>query len=98
MSGLIPVPEIQQRIHVARGRRVMLDADLARFYGVGTRDLNKAVGRNLDRFPVEVAFTLTLAETRALMFQVGTSKPSRGGVRKPARVFICSLGLRTPIA
>lgn len=65
----------------------MLDADLARFYGVGTRDLNKAVGRNLDRFPVGFAFTLTLAETRALMFQGGTSKPGRGGVRKPTHVF-----------
>jgi hypothetical protein len=65
----------------------MLDADLARFYGVGTRDLNKAVARNRDRFPGDFAFKLTLGETRALIFQSGTSKPGRGGVRKPARVF-----------
>jgi hypothetical protein len=65
----------------------MLDADLAQFYGVGTRDLNKAVVRNLDRFPDDFAFMLTLEDTRALMFQHGTSKPGRGGVRKPARVF-----------
>jgi len=63
----------------------MLDADLARFYGVQTRDRNKAASRNLDRFPEDFAFTLTLEETRALMFQLGTSKPGRGGVRKPAR-------------
>ena len=78
----------------------MLDADLARYYGVGTRNLNKAVGRNAARFPEDFAFTLTLEETRALMFQAGTSKadgglifqtgiskPGRGGTRKPARVF-----------
>ena len=81
------VLEIQQRIHWVRGKRVMLDADLARFYGVGTRDLNKAVSRNLDRFPEDFAFMLTLEETQALMFQLGTSNSGRGGVRKPARVF-----------
>ena len=87
-STLVPVPEIQQRIHWVRQRRVMLDADLAKFYGVATRELNKAVSRNRDRFPEDFAFYLTLEETQALMFQLGTSKPSgRGGVRKPARVF-----------
>lgn len=84
---LVSPAQIQSRIHVVRGRRVMLDADLARCYGAGTRDLNKAVGRNLDRFPQNFAFMLTLAETRALMFQPGTSKSGRGGVRKPARAF-----------
>jgi len=69
------------------GKRVMLDADLARFYGVGIRDLNKAVTRNLDRFPEDFAFSLSLEETTALMFQLGTSKKGRGGVRKPSRVF-----------
>ncbi len=85
--GLTPVPEIQQRIHLVRGRRVILDVDLARFFGVGTRDLNKAVGRNLDRFPADFAFRLSLAETRSLMFQLGTSKRGRGGARKAGRVF-----------
>ncbi len=51
----------------------MLDADLARFYGVQTRDLNKAVRCNLDRFPGDSAFMLTLEAMRALMFQPGTS-------------------------
>jgi hypothetical protein len=86
-TSLIPVPEIQQRIHVVRGKRVMLDADLARFYGVGTRDLNKAVARNIDRFPDDFSFVLTKEESANLMFQLGTSKPGRGGRRKPARVF-----------
>ncbi|OHE81585.1 MAG: hypothetical protein A3G75_05410 [Verrucomicrobia bacterium RIFCSPLOWO2_12_FULL_64_8] len=87
VSGLIPVPEIQRRILLLRGKRVLLDADLARFYGVGTRELNRAVARNPDRFPSDFAFKLTLAETRTLMFQVGTSKPGRGGRQKPATVF-----------
>ena len=80
----------------------MFDADLARFYGVTTFNLNKAVARNRDRFPKDFAFKLTLEETqalifqtgisrpdgpKALMFQPGTSKPGRGGTRKPATVF-----------
>lgn len=65
----------------------MLDADLARYYGVTTFNLNKAVGRNQARFPEDFAFLLTLDETWALIFQTGISKSGRGGTRKPARVF-----------
>jgi hypothetical protein len=71
MSEPIPSEMIQQRILFLRGKRVLLDADLARFYRVGTRDLNKAVARNPDRFPEDFAFKLTLEETRALIFQTG---------------------------
>jgi hypothetical protein len=85
--ALVPAPEIQQRIHVVRGRRVMLDADLARFYGVTTFNLNKAVARNRDRFPGDFAFKLTLEETKALIFQSGISSSGHGGARKPATVF-----------
>jgi hypothetical protein len=42
---------IERAIHLVRGHRVMLDADLARLYGVETKNLNKAVKRNLARFP-----------------------------------------------
>jgi hypothetical protein len=99
-NNIVPIAQIQARIHIVRRKRVMLDADLARFYGVGTRDLNKAVNRNLGRFPEDFAFMLTIEETRNLMFQSGTSslqpedgqvlrKASRnyGGRRKPALVF-----------
>jgi hypothetical protein len=86
-TSLLPAEQIQRRILVVRGKRIMLDADRARFYWVGTRDLNKAVTRNLDRFPEDFAFRLSLKETKALMFQLGTSKKGRGGVRKPSRVF-----------
>lgn len=83
----MPISSIQQRIHIVRGRRVMLDADLARFYRVTTFNLNKVVSRNAGRFPDDFAFVLTLVETRDLIFQTGISNPGRGGVRKPARVF-----------
>ena len=50
------------RILTIRDQRVLLDADLARLYGVETRALNQAVKRNLDRFPAEFAFPLTREE------------------------------------
>jgi hypothetical protein len=58
----------------------MLDKDLAALYRVGTRDLNKAVKRNLKRFPEDFMFQLKQTETGNLMFQNGTS--SWGGRRK----------------
>jgi ORF6N domain len=86
-TALIPVPEIQQRIHVVRGKRVMLDSDLARFYGVTTFNLNKAVSRNLDRFPDDFSFILTREEVKNLIFQSGISSSGYGGRRTLPRVF-----------
>ena len=74
------------RIYFVRGERVMLDSDLAEVYGVDTRNLNKAVDRNADRFPEEFAFRLTDDEWKNLMFQIGTSS-LWGGRRKLPRVF-----------
>ena len=76
---------IGNKIYFIRGRRVMLDRDLAALYGVGTRDLNKSVTRNPDRFPSDFMFLLSPSEFRNLMFQFGTSK--RGGTRKRPRAF-----------
>src|SRR6478609_6268815 len=89
-TDLLSVAHIQARIHIVRGKRVLLDADLARFYGVGTRDLNKAVSRNIDRFPEDFAFLLTMEETRNLMFHLGTSslQPAEGeGLKKIVRIY-----------
>lgn len=86
-TALIPIPEIQQRIHVVRGKRVMIDADLARFYGVTTFNLNKAVARNEDRFPGDFSFVLTPEEFKHLIFQSGISSSGYGGRRKLPRVF-----------
>ena len=68
-----------------RGQKVILDKDLAALYGVQTRDLNKAVGRNLDRFPDDFLFRLTPAEFAELKFHFGTS--SWGGTRKLPMAF-----------
>ena len=78
---LIPQSSIEQKIYVIRGRKVMLDLDLAGLYGVLTKNLNKAVGRNRGRFPIDFMFRLTSEEARSLRFQFGTSKKGRGGRR-----------------
>jgi len=87
MIPIIPIPEIQQRIHVVRGRRVIVDTDLARFYGVTTFNLNKAVSRNRERFPEDFHFQLTSDESRNLIFQSGISSSQHGGQRKLTGVF-----------
>lgn len=62
-----------------------MDRDLAQLYGVLTKNLNKAVMRNLDRFPEDFMFQLTREEFKNLKFHFGAS--SWGGVRKLPRVF-----------
>jgi phage regulator Rha-like protein len=96
LSSTINVEQISQFIYIMRGYKVMLDADLAKLYGIETRNLNKAVSRNKDRFPEDFVFRLTLKEWNALMFQNGTSNEllayksqseGRGGRRKLPLVF-----------
>lgn len=85
-SSLVPVDRIKESIRIVRGQRVMLDYDLATFYGVTTGNLVKAVKRNIDRFPSDFMFQLTRQEFTGLLFQNGTSK-GRGGRRKPPYAF-----------
>lgn len=85
-ASIIPIGRIGRRILLIRGHKVMLDSDLARLYGVTTFNLNKAVKRNLDRFPADFSFVLTKRDLEDLIFQTGISS-SHGGRRKPARVF-----------
>src|SRR5438105_739769 len=77
----IPVELIARRIYRIRGQKVMLDSDLAELYQVLTKNLNKAVRRNLDRFPEDFMFQLTPPEAESLRFQFGTSNQGRGGRR-----------------
>ena len=65
---------IQRKIYEIRGQRVILDRDLAALYGVETRVLNQAVRRNMDRFPEDFMFQLTLEEWRTMSSQIVTSK------------------------
>jgi hypothetical protein len=59
-------PAIDSVIHTIRGERVILDADLAKIYGVETRSLNQAVKRNLEKFPSDFLLQLTGEELLAL--------------------------------
>lgn len=68
---------IQSKIYTIRDVQVMLDSDLASFYGVETKNLNKAVKRNVERFPKEFMFRLTSEEWNSLRFQSGTSKKDK---------------------
>ncbi|HEV8185079.1 MAG TPA: ORF6N domain-containing protein, partial [Chthoniobacterales bacterium] len=70
---------VEQSIHLIRGLRVMLDSDLAKVYGVSTKQLNQQVRRNLSRFPSDFAFQLTASEFTNLRSQIVTS--SYGGRR-----------------
>jgi len=72
-ESLIPIERIEQIILLLRGERVILDADLARLYGVTTRALNQAVKRNVKRFPEDFMFQLTVDEVEAMRSQIVTA-------------------------
>ncbi len=87
---LLPDTEISENtiknlIYTIRGQQVILDSDLAMLYQVETKNLNKAVKRNINRFPEDFCFKLTKEEYVSLRFQIGTSNDSettaRGGRR-----------------
>ncbi|NLI77228.1 MAG: ORF6N domain-containing protein [Candidatus Riflebacteria bacterium] len=86
LTNAIRVPGIEASILHIRGQNVMLDADLAKLYGVETFNLNKAVKRNRERFPEDFMFQLTESEFADLRFQNGMSS-SHGGRRHPPFVF-----------
>lgn len=69
------------------GQRVMLDADLAFLYGVPLKRLNEQVQRNIQRFPTDFMFQLSVEEYLNLKSQIATSSLSHGGKRKPPYVF-----------
>ena len=69
---------IQSKIYEIRGQRVMLDRDLAELYQVTTGNLNKAVKRNIKRFPSDFMFRLTSEEWESLRFQIGILEAGRG--------------------
>jgi hypothetical protein len=76
---------VMHKIYLIRNHKVMLDRDLAELYGVTTGNLNKAVNRNIKRFPRDFMFQLTKKEFENLIFQIGTS--SWGGTRKLPKAF-----------
>ncbi len=72
-SFIVPAERIENAILFVRGHKVMLDADLARLYGVSAKRLNEAVRRNRDRFPDDFIFQLTRDEFGGLMRQIDAS-------------------------
>ena len=97
--------KIENMIYEIRGKQVMLDSDLAKLYQCknGTKDINKAVKRNIERFPKDFYFQLTKEENSILRFQIGTTN-NRNMIRSLPYVFteqgvaMLSSVLRTEIA
>ena len=79
-KSVIPQEIIEKKIFLIRGRKVMLDKDLAELYGVTTSQLTRQVRRNLERFPDDFLLELTKEEFENLMCQFGISR--WGGTRK----------------
>ena len=80
---IIPFELIEKRIFFIRGKKVMLDKDLAELYGVEIRVLNQAVRRNIQRFPDDFMFQLSKNEEDSLRSQIVTlKKAGRGQHRK----------------
>ncbi len=73
----LPAEQIESIIFSIRGKKVILDRDLAHLYEVTTGNLNKAVKRNLDRFPDDFMFQLTPEEYESLRFHFGILKRGR---------------------
>jgi len=86
-TEIVPYEQIEGKIYLIRGKKVMFDRDLARLYGVETKVLNQAVRRNLERFPDDFMFVLTNEEMKIWKSQIVTSKQGQMGVRKPSSVF-----------
>lgn len=87
INKIVPIERIAEKIYLIRDQKVMLDSDLAELYGITTGNLNKAVKRNIRRFPNDFMFQLVQDEYEALLFQTGIAKDGRGGRRTPPFVF-----------
>ena len=86
-AAAVSLDRVESLILSIRGRRVIVDSDLARLYGVTTARLNEQVKRNPDRFPPDFMFPLSRQEVTGLISQNATSKGGRGGRRYPPSVF-----------
>ncbi|HEY0262675.1 MAG TPA: ORF6N domain-containing protein [Chitinophagales bacterium] len=82
MSKILTITDdkVINKIYLVRGKRIMLDSDLAELYGVETKNLNLSVKRNIDRFPEDFMFQLSISEWESLRLQFETSN-QRGGRR-----------------
>ena len=84
---MIPDELVMNRIYLIRGQKVMLDRDLAELYGVETKRLKEAIRRNIDRFPEDFMFEMTLEELENWRTQFATSNSEKMGLRRPPFCF-----------
>ncbi len=83
----VPIEKISGKIYLIRGQKVILDRDLADLYEVETKQLKRAVRRNIDRFPRDFMFELTKSELENWRYQFGTSKGETKGLRYKPMAF-----------
>lgn len=84
---MIPDEVIVDKIYLIRGKKVMLDRDLADLYKVETKRLKEQVRRNIDRFPDDFMFELTKEELSEWRYNFGTSSSETMGLRVPPFAF-----------
>lgn len=75
---MIPTELVQTKIFLIRGQKIMVSQDLADLYGVDTKALNRAVKRNIERFPSDFMFPLNPKEAEILRCQIGTLRLAHG--------------------
>jgi hypothetical protein len=83
----IPDNTVADKIYLLRGKKVMVDRDLAELYGVETRVLNQAVRRNISRFPEDFMFQMTEKDIQDWMSQIVISNKEKMGLRKAPFAF-----------
>ncbi|MFZ2970760.1 MAG: ORF6N domain-containing protein [Minisyncoccia bacterium] len=83
----VPSDRIENKIFFIRGKKVIIDRDLAELYGVETRALNQAVKRNIKRFPDDFMFQLNKQEMEIWRSQIVISNKEKMGIRKSPLVF-----------
>lgn len=87
MKPTVIMENIERKIYLVRGQKVMLDSDLAELYGVTTKRLNEQVRRNAGKFPEDFMFQLSSKEYDVLRSHFATSSSRHGGRRYPPYVF-----------
>ncbi len=87
MTNIVPVVRITDKIYLFRGKKVLMDRDLAALYGVETAQLKRAVKRNIERFPNDFMFELTKQELEDWRCRFGTSNSEKMGLRYSPMVF-----------
>ena len=84
---ILPDEAIVSKIYVIRGKKVMVDRDIAELYDVETRILNQAVRRNEKRFPEDFMFQMSKEEMEDWKSQIVISNSEKMGLRKPPLAF-----------